>query len=443
MVYGIIIYILIMVFISIYDFARVENFEDYAVAGKKQGFFAVFLSLMATMIGASATIGLTDKVINVGFPAFWWLGVGAIGLVLQSIFLSEKIRKLNANTLPDIAMITVGKGAKVLLAVLIVLAWVGIIAAQLVSLAKIISAILPDKSKELVIILIGIFIIIYTLIGGQLSVIKTDSIQSLMIAIGIIFTVIYLAVANKGSFNAVMDEIEFVNSDMTFFDIINLLFIVGGTYFLGPDIISRNLVSKDEKVAKKAAFISGLGLVFFAVIITFIGLWTKINISSLEGENPLIFIMKNYLPFPVQMLLCLALISTLISSADTCLINASTIVEHDILGRKKVKELRVIVVIIGIISIIMAMKNTDIISLLTGAYSIYSPGIVCPLFVAIICYRKRTIRKSIWYMAVLIGGFMGLINTYFGIGGKYMPLLAMGISGFLSVLSVSKEDSWN
>ena len=44
---------------------------------------------------------------------------------------------------------------------------------------------------------------------------------------------------------------------------------------------------------------------------------------------------------------------------------------------------------------------------------------------------------------VVFGGFMGLINTYFGIGGKYMPLLAMGISGFLSVLSVSKEDSWN
>lgn len=76
MIYAIIIYISIMIGISVYDYFKIKTFEDYAVAGKNQGFKTVFLSLMASIIGASATIGLTDRVAEVGFPAFWWLGVG-------------------------------------------------------------------------------------------------------------------------------------------------------------------------------------------------------------------------------------------------------------------------------------------------------------------------------------------------------------------------------
>ena len=439
MIYAIIIYILIMLCISIYDYFKVNNFEDFAVAGKNQGFKTVFLSLMASIIGASATIGLADRVIQVGFPAFWWLGVGTFGLILQSIFLSEKIRALNANTLPDIAKITVGNGAKTMLAILIVISWVGIIAAQMVSLSVLVKTIFGKENSESIIIFIGIFVIIYTLIGGQLSVLKTDRIQSLMIGIGIIITVIYLVVTKGGSLNSTVSEIEVVNSDVQIIDILSLFFIVGGTYFLGPDIISRNLFSKDGKIAKRAAFFSGVGLFIFAILITFIGLWAKVNIDDLKGINPLVHIMSNYVPLPVEILLCLALIATLVSSADTCLINAATIMEYDILGKKRVWVIRVMVVLLGACALIMAMYNKDIIGLLTGAYSIYSPAIVCPLCVAICVHKHKSIRKRLWYMAVLCGGILGILSTYFGVGGDYLPLIAMGISLVLSILSIKRE----
>ncbi|MBQ8412916.1 MAG: hypothetical protein IJX12_04820, partial [Lachnospiraceae bacterium] len=73
---------------------------------------------------------------------------GTFGLILQSIFLSEKIRALNANTLPDIAKITVGNGAKTMLAILIVISWVGIIAAQMVSLSVLVKTIFGKENSE-------------------------------------------------------------------------------------------------------------------------------------------------------------------------------------------------------------------------------------------------------------------------------------------------------
>ncbi|MBE5944785.1 MAG: sodium:solute symporter family protein [Lachnospiraceae bacterium] len=436
MLYGIVIYIIFMTSISIYDFFKVKNFEEYTVAGKNQKFFPVFLSLMASMIGASATIGMTDRAVEVGFPAFWWLGVGAMGLIFQSVLLSEKIRSLNANTLPDIAMKTVGKEAKTLLALIIAVSWVGIIAAQFASIVKLLTVAFDNTSTKLVTIIIAAIVIIYTLFGGQTSVIKTDKVQSLIIAVGIIVTFLYVIVSKQGSGETIITHIELLNEDVSVFDVVNLLFIVGGTYFLGPDIISRNLISKDGKTAKKAAFCAGVGLFVFSIIITMIGLWAKGNITDLNGCNPLIYIMKNYIPLPVEILLCVALIATLVSSADTCLINAATIVENDLLGKKSVKEVRIIVLIIGVISAVIAIFKTNIIELLTGAYSIYSPGIVIPLFVAIICHDRRKICKALWYWGVIVGSLIGVLNTYLGLNVEYLPLVAMGISAVFSVLSV-------
>ena len=92
----VLIYIIIFTVIGFYDMKKVKSFEEYAVAGKKQGTSKVLLSILATAIGASATIGIVDRTASIGFPAVWWLLVGAVGLVLQGIFLSEKVRALDA-----------------------------------------------------------------------------------------------------------------------------------------------------------------------------------------------------------------------------------------------------------------------------------------------------------------------------------------------------------
>lgn len=438
MLIAIIIYILILAVVGIYDSFKIKNFDDFAVAGKNQPFIRVFLSLMATMIGASATIGVVDRVVQIGFPAFWWLGVGSIGLILQAVFLSEKIRSLNANTLPDVAQKTVGAGGKTLLALIIAVSWIGIIAAQFVSIVKIISVVLPGVDRSILLTVISVIVIAYTLFGGQLSVIKTDCIQTWLFVGGILVTFIYVFISKGNNNGAVFESITPLNNSFNVMDLINLLFITGGAYFLGPDIVSRNLVSKDGKTAKKAAIASAIGLLVFSIIITMIGLWAVNNISAetLNGQNPLIYIMNNYVPYPIAILLCLALLSTLLSSADTCIINAASIIEYDLLKRDKVKEIRIIVCVLGVAALAIALFKTDIIGLLMGAYSIYVPGIVCPLFLAIWFYKKRMVCKPVWCIAVIAGGTLGLLYSFFGIGSEFLPLIGMGVSLIISAISV-------
>ena len=161
---ALILYLIVFLIIGIMDIKKIRSFTDYSVAGKSQSSFTVVMTLLATVVGASTTIGITDTVYKIGFPGIWWLAFGAIGLILQSVFLSERVRKINADTLPDLAGRTVGKAAEFLIALIIVVSWVGVIAGQLVAMNSLITFAL-GKSDKVIFTIVSLIIIAYTTIG--------------------------------------------------------------------------------------------------------------------------------------------------------------------------------------------------------------------------------------------------------------------------------------
>ena len=442
-----ILYLLIFVAISIFDVRSIKSFEEYAVAGRSQSTFAVTMTLLATMIGASTTIGITDTVYSIGFPGIWWLAFGAIGLVLQSFFISKKVRVTGAATLPDLANIMVGRAAEMIIALIIVISWIGVVAGQLVAMNSLVSFATGRNDKWLFIIM-SLVIIVYTLFGGQSSVVKTDKIQFIVIVIGVVLCCLYLYLVRGGDTTSVAQNVELLNQSYRPMNLLNQLFVIGGVYFLGPDIISRNFISKDESIAKKSALIAGIGLFVFSIFITLIGMWAKYNITPEElGESKTLMYVVSILPKAVSIPLIFGLLSAILSSTDTCLINASSIFVKDILRKESVMGIRIAVGVIGILATALAVLGRgDIMSLLTGAYSIYTPGIIFPLLIAILCHKKKGIRQPIWVAAVILGGLFGIVGTYFApvLEKLSLPaavmsnlsLIGMALSLIIALLSV-------
>ncbi|MBQ8914461.1 MAG: hypothetical protein IJ054_10530 [Lachnospiraceae bacterium] len=447
---ALIIYIIIFLCIGILDVKKINSFADYAAAGKSQSRYAVIMTLLATVIGASTTIGITDTVYSIGFPGIWWLAFGGIGLILQAFIISKKVRSIDALTLPDMAGKIVGGGAEKLLAFIIVVSWVGVIAGQLVAMNGIISFALGKNSK-LIFTIVSAIVIIYTLIGGQLSVIKTDRIQFIIIVIGILICCIYLYFIKGGNTSDVAANIELLNNSYKPVNLFTQFFVIGGVYFLGPDIMSRNFISKDEKTAKSSALIAGISLLIFAFVITLIGMWVRYNVSAeeLNGSKALMYVI-GIVPKLVGILLIFGLLSAILSSTDTCIVNASSIFVKDILGKDSIVLVRITVGVIGILATVFAISgNSDIISLLTNAYSIYTPGVIFPLLIAILTYGKRSIRKGVWFAAVILGGLFGLMGAFLpdkllslGVPAKllsYFTLIGMGVSLVISLLSIKPK----
>lgn len=441
------IYLAVFAGISIYDLKKISGFNDYSVAGRSQGTFAVIMTLLATVVGASTTIGITDTVYCIGFPGIWWLMFGAIGLILQSLILSKRVRAMEADTLPDLAGKLVGKYAEIVLALIIVISWIGVIAGQLLAMNSLITYAIGRNSR-VVFLIVSLIVICYTLAGGQLSVVKTDKVQLIIILSGIIISCIYLYFVKGGDMAGVTSGIELLNKDYKISNLFTQFFVIGGVYFLGPDIMSRNFLSKNESTAKRSALIAGLALACFSVLITMIGMWVRYNVTPAElGDSSALMYVVGILPKWISVILVFGLLSAILSSTDTCIINASTIFVKDILRKDSVAAVRVTVAVIGVIAFVLAaLGRGDIMSLLTGAYSTYTPGVIFPLLVAILAHNKNGVRMGIWLIAVAAGGAVGILGSYFpsafskvGIPEAvlpYMTLIGMGLSLLISLASV-------
>lgn len=441
------IYLLIFLIISLLDMKGIKTFTDYAVAGRVQGSFAVTMTLLATVVGASTTIGICDTVYSIGFPGIWWLAFGAIGLILQSVFISGKVRATEADTLPDLAKITVGRGAELIIALIIVISWIGVIAGQLVAMNSLISF-ATGRSDTWLFVIVSAVVIIYTLIGGQSSVVKTDKLQFIIIIVSLVLCCAYLYLVKGDATGNVATNIELLNDNYTTRNLLTQFFVIGGVYFLGPDIISRNFISRDENIAKKSALIAGIGLFGFSLVITLIGMWIRYNVTpdQLADSKALMYI-AGVLPKYISIPLIFGLLSAILSSTDTCIINASSIFVKDIMKRESIRDIRITVAVIGAIAIVLAVSGRgDIMSLLTGAYSVYTPGVIFPLLVAILSYRKNGVRPALWISAVIVGGLFGIAGTYFGnlLAKLALPqmiidnltLIGMLLSLLLSLISV-------
>ncbi len=416
------IYICALFLLAAVTLLRKTSYSDFIAAGQRCGTFSVFMTLMATMIGASATLGIAESAEVVGISASLWLTAGAVGLLLQGIFLTERIRKTDARTLPEMALLRVGKRAQRLVASVIAISWPAVIAAQMTALASVVEGAFGIGEQCNTLLLVASLITLYTMVGGQSSIIKTDALQMIFLIVGFaaIFIFIFMSGAAEGADEA---ELCLKGSTLGIWDFVGLLPIVGGAYLIGPDIASRSFAAKNPCVARRAIIAVVPFFVLFGLGVAFAGAWCGQNIPG--SENPILRIASR-MPEAASALLVLGLSAALFSSADTCLINCSAIITNDLLNKKSVWVTRVVVLLLGVLSFSLACFGEGIIGLLMIAYSIYTPGIVIPLICALV---RDNINEKRWLLAVGVGGLCGVVgaafcnNTIATLAGMILSLL--------------------
>lgn len=435
------VYIIILAFICVRDFLRKPTAADFVVAGRNQGVFGVYASLVATIIGASATIGVAESAKNIGWPAIWWLAAGAVGLLLQAAFLTSRIAKFKPCSLPELAEKLVSSRAKKIAGSIIAIAWIGIVAAQFYIGYEFIKLFSFEwLTREWGVIIAGAITICYTMCGGQLSVVRTDKLQAMIIIAAFIAVAIAIAfggVTGVDSPNQTLPQFELLNSSFGWEKLVLMLFAAGGAFFLGPDVVSRSFIARTPKHAKLSTVLAAVTILALGIIITFMGLWDASKFPS-SNDNPLIHI-STLLPLPLKLLFSLGLISVLLSSANTCLINCAVIVNRDILNCGSVRSIRLTVLAIGLVAISLAFLDYGIIELLLLSYSIYTPGIAIPLAVALFAHSRGMVHSGMWLSAAGIGGFCGLISAIMPTLPSFLPIFGGCISLILSVLAIKKK----
>ena len=429
------LYGLVLLAIAFASLKYADTMENFLVAGRSQKRVLVVASMLASTIGGGLTIGTVTRAYTIGFPAFWFVAAGGIAHFLQGALLSAKVRETEAVTLPDLADKLVGPSMRVLTSVIILFTWTGIATAQFVAAAKIVNAI-TGMGHQPAVLTAALFLVIYTVIGGQKSVLRTDLFQFGFLTAALLLTLGWLFTSSPPPAGSI--SIEIFNTSFGALDLLYYVIVLGGSYFICPMMFSRILSADSAANARKSSFLSGFGMLAFALAITCVGLWARASITDLGGIDPLNFMGRNSLPALLGGLLIFGLLAAILSTGDTVLLTAAGILENDLIHRKSVAGVRLWTVIIGAVAASIALFQTDIIGILIKTYNGYTAGIVPVLFVAILLLGKRRLAPGLAFAAVVIGYALGLGGSLMKVGSaeaKLLPMAGLAASALLAFLA--------
>jgi len=434
------VYFLGVIAIGVVSRREAKGADDFLVAGRKGSSLFITGSLLATIVGGSATVGMAGLGFTQGLTGAWWLLVGSVGLVILGLFLAKRVRKFALYTLPELVEKQYGRRVALAASLLIVVAWVGIVAGQIIAAGKILSVV-GIGNPLLWMVLFTVVFVAYTLLGGQYAIIRTDALQTAIIFVGI-FGGLALLLSNLGGWEGLRSSLpaeQFafpISSQFGGIELVTLLLLVGLTYVVGPDMYSRLFCAKDGKTARTSVFWAALFIIPLAFGITLIGMGASVLFPQISPEQAFPTVIKEVLPPFMGGIVLAALLCAVMSSADTVLLSASTILMVDIVGwlkpslsqRKIVSLSRWGLVLLGICSLILALILKGVISALLFAYTVYTSGVILPVIAGF--YKNRLRVTPLGALVALIGGgSIGLISKLFDI--KYLDLGALLISGLL------------
>lgn len=403
-----------------------KGVEDFHLAGRGIKLVLLIGTFCATIVGASATLGMAGLGFSKGLPGAWWMLSGTAGLLILATFFAEKIRASGCCTLPELVGSFYGESARVAASVLIAVSWIGVIAVQIVASGKVLSAVLGGNELIFMLACTAVFVL-YTAHGGQRSVIRTDLVQLLIIVVGL--SVLFSRALGTVGSGLLFTQSFPVSPEMGTWDVLSMLIVVGSAYLIGPDMYSRLFSAHSPKEAKVSAAISAIILIPLSFIITSLGIFSRSLFPTAAPEQAIPLLLTSLLSPAVEGLVAAALLAAFMSSADTSLMTATSILTLDLY--KKVRPdsdekrlmavSRLFVLIIGISALVLAISLPSIIKTLLIAYTIFTSGLLLPVVAGF--YRDRLGLTPSGALAALVGGGVTAIFL-----GQTYPLLGMVVS---------------
>jgi Na+/proline symporter len=242
----VIAYMIFIFFKGVSKAGSVGDTDDFLVAGRNIGWFLLFCTMGATVIGGGASIGAIGRTYEWGVLMLLVSTGWYVHFIFSGLVVAPQFRQARLYTVAGYFGHRFGEGPRFLMLMLSLLFSVFIVAAQMAAFGSVLAAIMPqfaDVSRVLTLAIMigGAIVVAYSTAGGLLAVIHTDVYQFIILMIGFIVTLAFCIPDIVGNYNP--DTHKFVP---TRFGIIDLQDARGLALKLrsGEDAVSSYLRSR-------------------------------------------------------------------------------------------------------------------------------------------------------------------------------------------------------
>ncbi len=414
-----IVFLTLNLVVGLYYGRGVKNIKDYSLGNRNFSTGALVSTIVATWIGGDYLFITIAEVYTTGLH----YAIGCLGMVVclflnAYVFVPKMSEFLGSISVASAMGDLYGKHVRLISAIGGAIASAGFIAVQF----KVFGYILNDflgLSGNYPIFLAASVVILYSSVGGIRSVTFTDVIQffTFGVLIPVLGIVIWNDLSSLPTFNLVtavqhplFNYEEFLGLSNPKFWSVLLLFLLFSIPDLNPTMFQRVAIGRSVSQVKKAFSISAILLMLILIGMAWIA-FLLFNIDpNLNPKDLVQYITNNYAHTGLKSFIMVGVLAMCMSTADSNINASSVLLTHDFcypLNIKLKSELvlsKIISVLLGVISIYLALLDYDLLPLVFMTQSFYIPIIDVPLILAILGFRSTT--KS-----VLIGMGAGFVSV--------------------------------
>ena len=423
---GVAVYIAVMLGIGFWGSRKISNIEEYLVAGRKLPFWMAAATLLASWFGAGSSLGVASTVYSSGLKGVIADPFGAaLSLLLAGFFVAGPLRKMKCLTVTDIVSRHYGRNAGIYATLWMMPVYIGWLGSLMLGMGTIINM-LTGLDMCWGTLTGAAIVLIYTYAGGMWAVTLTDVVQMTLIIAGLLLLL-------PGTLSEAGGAAHLYNSlssaDLT----LGISAFAGGkagwddwVYYtgswmimglgcmVGQDLLQRSLAAKNEKIAVTSTLTAGVFYFFLAMIPVIIGFAARIvlpkyGITADAGSDltnqilpRMAVIVLGKLHPVILVLFFSALISAIMSSADSCLLAGASLFCNNILKELKpeIPEKKFLLItrlstvfLVGI-SLFFALSVKNIYLLMKNAWVTQLVVVFLPVMAAL--YLPKASARAVW-----------------------------------------------
>ncbi|MBI4540194.1 MAG: hypothetical protein HY704_11870 [Gemmatimonadetes bacterium] len=387
---------------------RTRGLLDYYVGGRTMGGVAIGLSFFATYSSTNSYVGFAGQAYSWGLP--WLLLVPCIvGFSLVAwVWIAPRLREFAASldsvTIPDFIGFRFGSApARFFAAAIVLVASFFYMTAVFKGAGELMAAFL-NVPYSAAIAIVFLIVMLYTAIGGFISVVRTDVVQGIIMvfAAAILFAGVTRAAGGVASFFAVRARPESAalfswNAGIEFPVLLGILFAGTIKFVVEPRQLSRFYGLADRRAVRHGMWVSTLAFLFVYSLLVPIGIYARnivpTGMTDTDRIVPALLTDPGVFHPAASAFLLVAMVAAAMSSLDSVLLVMASTFERDLVGLVRpspseghaIRATRLYVVLFSMITAVLALEPPGgIVTLTAFSGSLYAacflPAIVLGLY---------------------------------------------------------------